>query len=162
MSTIKKLFFALIILSSLNSFAQKEVQNKRFVEEVAMYHLDSLTRSNPDFKLVLYYTKGFMVAAKTSIKDTAAEYKIKRNTNMASVFKDLVIVEKEKLVNFPFTEAKLKNKNYTTLNIYHYLKIGDNYFVFFDVQRQFDGHNILLVMNSKGDLIRYKLEAYKN
>lgn len=162
MSILKKIAFSAILFLSLNTSAQKEVQNKRFVEEVAMYHLDSLTRSNADFKLVLYYTKGFMVAAKTSIKDTAAEYKIKRNTNMASVFKDLTIVEKEKLINFPFTEAKQKNKNYTTLNIYHYLKIGDNYFVFFDIQRQFDGHNILLVMNSKGDLIRYKLEAYKN
>jgi len=158
MSSLKNIAITLVIFLSLNSIAQ----NKRFVEEVAMYHLDSLTRSNADFKLVLYYTKGFMVAAKTSIKDTAADFKIKRNTNMASVFKDLTIVEKEKLINFPFTEAKLKNKNYTTLNIYHYLKIGDNYFVFFDIQRQFDGHNILLVMNSKGDLIRYKLEAYKN
>jgi hypothetical protein len=158
MSITKKLFSAVIICLSLNSISQ----NKRFVEEVAMYHLDSLTRSNPDFKSVLYYTKGFMVAAKTSIKDTVAEFKIKRNTNMASVFKDLTIVEKEKLINFPFKEAKLKNKNYTTLNIYHYLKVGDNYFVFFDIQRTFDGHNILLVMNSKGDLIRYKLHAYKN
>lgn len=154
----KKLFTAVIFCLSLNSIAQ----NKRFVEEVAMHHLDSLTRSNPDFKQVLYYTKGFMVAAKTSIKDTAGEFKIKRNTNVTSVFKDLTIVEKEKLINFPFTEAKLKNKNYTTLNIYHYLKVGDNYFVFFDIQRTFDGHNILLVMNSKGDLIRYKLHAYKN
>jgi hypothetical protein len=158
MSALKNIAFTLVLFLSLNTIAQ----NKRFVEEVAMYHLDSLTRSNADFKLVLYYTKGFMVAAKTGIKDTAADYKIKRNTNMASVFKDLTIVEKEKLINFPFTEAKQKNKNYTTLNIYHYLKIGDNYFVFFDIQRQFDGHNILLVMNSKGDLIRYKLEAYKN
>lgn len=158
MSALKNITFTLVLFLSLNTIAQ----NKRFVEEVAMYHLDSLTRSNADFKLVLYYTKGFMVAAKTGIKDTAADYKIKRNTNMASVFKDLTIVEKEKLINFPFTEAKQKNKNYTTLNIYHYLKIGDNYFVFFDIQRQFDGHNILLVMNSKGDLIRYKLEAYKN
>lgn len=158
MSALKNIALTLVIFLSLNTIAQ----NKRFVEEVALYHLDSLTRSNADFKLVLYYTKGFLVAAKTGIKDTAADYKIKRNTNMASVHKDLVIVEKEKLVNFPFTEAKQKNKNYTTLNIYHYLKIGDNYFVFFDIQRQFDGHNILLVMNSKGDLIRYKLEAYKN
>ncbi|MBK7669041.1 MAG: hypothetical protein IPJ32_17885 [Sphingobacteriaceae bacterium] len=158
MSALKNITFTLVLFLSLNTIAQ----NKRFVEEVAMYHLDSLTRSNADFKLVQYYTKGFMVAAKTGIKDTAADYKIKRNTNMASVFKDLTIVEKEKLINFPFTEAKQKNKNYTTLNIYHYLKIGDNYFVFFDIQRQFDGHNILLVMNSKGDLIRYKLEAYKN
>lgn len=157
MSAFKNIILVLITVLSLNSIAQ----NKRFVEEVAMYHLDSLTRSNPDFKLVLYYTKGFMVAAKTSIKDTV-DFQIKRNVNMASVFKDLTILEKEKLINFPFTEAKLKNKNYTTLNIYHYLKIGDNYFVFFDIQRQFDGHNILLVMNSKGDLIRYKLQAYKN
>ncbi len=158
MSALKNITLILVIFLSLNTIAQ----NKRFVEEVALYHLDSLTRSNADFKLVLYYTKGFMVAAKTSIKDTAAEFKIKRNTNMASIHKDLTMVEKEKLINFPFTEAKQKNKNYTTLNIYHYLKIGDNYFVFFDIQRQFDGHNILLVMNSKGDLIRYKLEAYKN
>lgn len=136
-------------------------QNKRFVEEVAMYHLDSLTRSNADFKLVQYYTKGFMVAAKTGIKDTV-DFKINRAVNMASVFKDLTMVEKEKLTNFPFQEAKLKNKNYTTLNIYHYLKINDLYYCFFDVQRQFDGHNILLIMNSKGDLIRYKLLAYKN
>ncbi len=157
MSLTKKLFFAVTIFFSLNTFSQ----NKRFVEEVAMYHLDSLTRSNADFKLVLYYTKGFLVAAKTGIKDTV-DFQIKRNVNMTSIFKDLNIVEKEKLINFPFTEAKLKNKNYTTLNIYHYLKIGDNYFVFFDIQRQFDGHNILLVMNSKGDLIRYKLQAYKN
>jgi len=158
MSLTKNLFFAVILFLSLNTIAQ----NKRFVEEVALYHLDSLTRSNADFKQVLYYTKGFMVAAKTGLKDTAGEFNIKRNTNMASVHKDLTIVEKEKLINFPFTEAKLKNKNYTTLNIYHYLKVGDNYFVFFDIQRQFDGHNILLVMNSKGDLIRYKLLTYKN
>lgn len=155
--TLKKLFGAFLVFISLNSLSQ----NKRFVEEVAMYHLDSLSRSNPDFKDVNYYTKGFLVAAKTSIKDTV-DFKIKRNVQMASVFKDLVIVEKEKLVNFPFTEAKLKNKNYTTLNIYHFLKIGENYFVFFDIQRQFDGHNILLVMNSKGELIRYKLLFYKN
>src|SRR5687767_235532 len=129
MPLTKTSFFAVILFFSLNTSAQ----NKRFVEEVALYHLDSLTRSNADFKQVLYYTKGFMVAAKTSIKDTAAEFNIKRNTNMASVHKDLAIVEKEKLINFPFTEAKLKNKNYTTLNIYHYLKVGDNYFVFFDI-----------------------------
>jgi hypothetical protein len=153
----KRAAILLITFVSLNTTAQ----NKHFVEEVAMYHLDSLSRSNPDFKLVLYYTKGFMVAAKTGVKDTV-DFKINRAVNMASVFKDLTLVEKEKLTNFPFTEAKLKNKNYTTLNIYHYLKIGDNYYVFFDIQRQFDGHNILLVMNSKGDLIRYKLLAYKN
>jgi hypothetical protein len=136
-------------------------QNKHFVEEVAMYHLDSLSRSNADFKQVLYYTKGFLVAAKTSPNDTV-DFKINRAVNMASVFKDLTMVEKEKLTNFPFTEAKLKNKNYTTLNIYHAMKVGDNYYCFFDIQRQFDGHNILLVMNSKGELIRYKLQFYKN
>jgi hypothetical protein len=157
MSAFKKTTLILFAFFSLNTIAQ----NKRFVEEVAMYHLDSLTRSNPDFKLVLYYTKGFMVAAKTSPKDTV-DFKINRAVNMASVFKDLTLVEKEKLTNFPFQEAKLKNKNYTTLNIYHYMKVGDLYYCFFDIQRQFDGHNILLVMNSKGDLIRYKLLAYKN
>lgn len=157
MSVVKKLVFIFIISLSLSSIAQ----NKHFVEEVAMYHLDSLTRSNPDFKLVLYYTKGFMVAAKTGVKDTV-DFKINRPVNMTSVFKDLTMVEKEKLTNFPFQEAKLKNKNYTTLNIYHFLKANDLYYVFFDVQRQFDGHNILMVMNSKGDLVRYKLKAYKN
>ncbi len=157
MSAIKKTTLLLCAVFSLNSFAQ----NKRFVEEVAMYHLDSLTRSNADFKLVLYYTKGFMVAAKTSPKDTG-DFKINRPVNMASVFKDLTLVEKEKLTNFPFQEAKQKNKNYTTLNIYHYMKVGDLYYCFFDIQRQFDGHNILLVMNSKGELIRYKLKFYKN
>ena len=157
MALIKRILFILITTISLSTFAQ----NKRFVEEVAMYHLDSLTRSNADFKLVLYYTKGFLVAAKTGVKDTV-DFKINRAVNMSSVFKDLTLVEKEKLVNFPFTEAKLKNKNYTTLNIYHYLKVGEIYYVFFDVQRQFDGHNILLVMNLKGDLIRYKLQAIKN
>ena len=155
--SFRKLVLAFVLVISLNSFSQ----NKRFVEEVAMYHLDSLSRSNPDFKDVNYYTKGFLVAAKTGIKDTV-DFKIKRNVQMASVFKDLTIVEKEKLVNFPFTEAKLKNKNYTTLNIYHFMKVGENYFVFFDIQRQFDGHNILLVMNAKGELIRYKLLFYKN
>lgn len=153
----KRTAILLISLVTVNLTAQ----NKHFVEEVAMYHLDSLSRSNPDFKQVLYYTKGFLVAAKTSPKDTI-DFKINRAVNMASVFKDLTLVEKEKLSNFPFTEAKLKNKNYTTLNIYHYMKAGDNYYCFFDIQRQFDGHNILLVMNSKGDLIRYKLQAYKN
>lgn len=157
MSSIKNFIFGAFLFLSLTINAQ----NKRFVEEVAMYHLDSLSRSNADFKDVNYYTKGFLVAAKTGIKDTV-DFKIKRNVQMASVFKDLIIVEKEKLVNFPFTEAKLKNKNYTTLNIYHFMKIGENYFVFFDIQRQFDGHNILLVMNSKGDLLRYKLQFYKN
>ena len=153
----KCISIAFVLLSSLNSLAQ----NKHFVEEVAMYHLDSLTRSNADFKLVQYYTKGFMVAAKTGIKDTV-DFKINRAVNMPSVFKDLTLVEKEKLTNFPFTEAKLKNKNYTTLNIYHYMKVNDLYYCFFDVQRQFDGHNILLIMNLKGELIRYKLLAYKN
>ena len=157
MSTFKKTTLLLFAFFSLNAVSQ----NKHFVEEVAMYHLDSLTRSNADFKLVLYYTKGFMVAAKTGIKDTV-DFKINRAVNMTSVFKDLIIVEKEKLTNFPFQEAKLKNKNYTILNIYHYLKINDLYYCFFDVQRQFDGHNILLVMNSKGELVRYKLMAYKN
>lgn len=157
MLSTKKIILPFIVFLSLNTLAQ----NKRFVEEIAMHHLDSLSRSNADFKDVTYYTKGFLVAAKTGIKDTV-DFKIKRNVQMASVFKDLTVVEKEKLVNFPFTEAKLKNKNYTTLNIYHYLKINDLYFCFFDVQRQFDGHNILLVMNSKGELIRYKLLAYKN
>lgn len=157
MSYFNRGVILLISFFTLNATAQ----NKHFVEEVAMYHLDSLTRSNPDFKLVLYYTKGFMVAAKTGVKDTI-DFKINRAVNMQSAFKDLTLIEKEKLVNFPFTEAKLKNKNYTTLNIYHYLKVGDVYYVFFDVQRQFDGHNILLVMNSKGELIRYKLQAYKN
>ncbi len=154
---LKRFSLLLISFLSLNAISQ----NKHFVEEVAMYHLDSLTRSNADFKLVLYYTKGFMVAAKTSVKDTV-DFKINRPVNMTSVFKDLTLVEKEKLTNFPFQEAKLKNKNYTTLNIYHYMKVGELYYCFFDVQRQFDGHNILLVMNSKGDLIRYKLQAYKN
>lgn len=148
-------FFSLFLTLTISA------QNKRFVEEVAMYHLDSLSRSNADFKDVTYYTKGFLVAAKTGIKDTV-DFKIKRTVQMASVFKDLTLVEKEKLTNFPFTEAKLKNKNYTTLNIYHYLKVNDLYFCFFDVQRQFNGHNILLVMNSKGELIRYKLQFYKN
>ena len=157
MKYFKHTAFLLISLLSLNSTAQ----NKHFVEEVAMYHLDSLTRSNADFKLVQYYTKGFMVAAKTGIKDTV-DFKINRAVNMPSVFKDLTLVEKEKLTNFPFTEAKLKNKNYTTLNIYHYMKVNDLYYCFFDVQRQFDGHNILLIMNLKGELIRYKLLAYKN
>ena len=157
MKYFKHTAFLLISLLSLNSTAQ----NKHFVEEVAMYHLDSLTRSNADFKLVQYYTKGFMVAAKTGIKDTV-DFKINRAVNMPSVFKDLTLVEKEKLTNFPFTEAKLKNKNYTTLNIYHYMKVNDLYYCFFDVQRQFDGHNILLIMNLKGELIRYKVLAYKN
>ncbi len=158
MSLFKNLTIVLGFFISLTSFGQ----NKRFVEEVAMYHLDSLTKSDPAFKLVLYYSKGTLVSSKTSIKDTIDEAYIKKNVQMKSVFKDLTIVEKDKLTSFPFTEHKMKNKNYTPLNIYHYMKIKDNYFVFFDIQGNYGGTNILLVMDLKGDLVRYKLMTYKN
>ena len=157
MSLFKNLSLALIFLS-LISFAQ----SKRFVEEVAMYHLDSLTKSDPAYKLVLYYSKGALLSSKTSIKDTIDETYIKKNVQLESKFKDFTMVEKNKLTSFPFTEHKMKNKNYTPLNIYHYMKIKENYFVFFDVQGNYGGTNVLLVMDLKGNLVRYKLMTYKN
>ena len=157
MSLFKNLTLALIFIS-LTSFGQ----NKRFVEEVAMYHLDSLTKSDPAYKLVLYFSKGALVSSKTSIKDTIDETYIKKNVVLKSKFNDFTMVEKDKLTSFPFTEHKMKNKNYTPLNIYHYMKIKDNYFVFFDIQGLYGGTNVLLVMDLKGDLVRYKLMTYKN
>ena len=158
MSQIKNLTLVFAFFISINLFGQ----NKRFVEEVAMYHLDSLTKTDPAYKLVLYYSKGALVSSKTSIKDTIDETYIKKNVQMKSVFNEVTLVEKDKLTSFPFTEHKMKNKNYTPLNIYHYMKIKDNYFVFFDIQGNYGGTNILLVMDLKGDLVRYKLMTYKN
>ena len=119
MSAFKNLTLTLFLLINLNFIAQ----NKRFVEEVAMYHLDSLTKSDHNFKLVLYYSKGALVSSKTSIKDTIDETYIKKNVQLKSAFKDLTLVEKDKLTSFPFTEHKQKNKNYTPLNIYHFMKL---------------------------------------
>ncbi len=158
MSISQKLALILTAFFSLNSIAQ----NKRFVEEIAMHHLDSLTKSDSNFKLVLYYSKGALVSSKTSIKDTIDETYIKKNVHLKTAFKDLTLVEKDKLTSFPFTEHKQKNKNYTPLNIYHYMKLKDNYFVFFDVQGNYGGNNILLVMDLNGDLVRYKVMSYKN
>ena len=42
------------------------------------------------------------------------------------------------------------------------MKLKDNYFVFFDVQGNYGGNNILLVMDLNGDLVRYKVMSYKN
>src|SRR5437660_9475974 len=104
MSLFKTLTLTLIFLS-LTSIGQ----NKRFVEEVAMYHLDSLTKIDPAYKLVLYYSKGTLVSSKTSVKDTIDETYIKKNVQLSSGFKDLTMVEKDKLASFPFTEHKMKN-----------------------------------------------------
>lgn len=158
MSLLKYAALTLFLFLSLGSTAQ----NKRFVEEVALYHLDSLNRTSPDFKLVQYYTKGFLIASTTSIKDTVEDHSVKKNLQMKSVFKDLAIVEKAKLSSFPFSEHPKKNKNYTPLNIYHYMKLNNQYFVFFDIQGTFSGTNLLLVMDLNGNLLRYKITTYKN
>jgi hypothetical protein len=158
---IFKSFLILILTLPTCAFSQ----NKRFVEEVALYHLDSLIKTEPAFKAVQYYTTGYLLKSKTGVKDTVESFTAKNSVktmSLQTVFKDVVMLENDKLNNFQVDKRAIKNKNYDALNIYHFLKANNLYYVFFDIQGTYGGTNILIVMDLKGNMVRYKLSSYKN
>ena len=134
-------------------------QNKHYVEEIALYHLDSLTKIDPVFKSFTYYTNGYL-ANNNSGEDTTHFMSIIPNFVIKSAFKKLEIKENPNLVSFFVPKRIRKNGSSTLLNIFHYTKLNNCYIVRFSIKLGEGGKEALIIMNSDGDLIARKYSTF--
>lgn len=139
-------------------------QNKRYVEEVALYHLDSLTKIDTTaFKKFKYFTDGSLSINKTWV-DTFlysngmlySQYIKSPGQYIKSSFKNLKIAKKKSLKSFVVPRQMQGEKSAHKLEIYHFLKAKDRYYVEFTIwTSDSSGHTAIIIINNKGDLIGY-------
>jgi hypothetical protein len=141
--------------SSCHSFGQ----TKKYVEEIALYHLDSLTKVDPAFKNFKYYTEGSVEKYKTHIDDTIIN--LKQTFKIKSPFKNLIVLADTAIKSFPVPRRLMKNRSNTdVLNILHFAKAGQEYFVQFNIEVKHGGKTALIIMDEQGNLTRRKIEYY--
>ena len=153
---MKKLFYILVFLLVADfSFGQ----NKRYVEEIALYHLDSLTKKGLSFK---YFTNGYLSKYKSSIDTTPRIIPVNiRLSVIKSTFKNLQIIEDTNLICFSVPKRIRRNGSSTTLHIRHFNKTKDKYFVSFGINTDdYSGETVLIIMNLSGDLIDFKYSSW--
>jgi hypothetical protein len=132
-------------------------QNKRYVEEIALYHLDSLTKVDPVLKDFKYFTNGYLTNSRTSTDTTMWGLgSIKPNYNLRSSLKNLQIIEDTTISNFTVSRRIRKNGSSPTLKIFRFSKIEGKYLVEFIIALGEVGQTVLIIMNSYGDLIGRK------
>ncbi len=152
-----RLLTFILVVTSYSLFSQG--QNKRYVEEIALYHLDSLTKVDPLFKNFKYFTNGYLSSFRTDA-DTNHFMRVTPNILIKTPFKNLQIVEDFKLTSFAVPRRIRKNGSSTTLIIYGYTKLNDKYLVGFRIEEGESGKEALIIMNSNGDLIGRRYSTY--
>jgi hypothetical protein len=135
-------------------------QTKKYVEEIALYHLDSLTKVDPAFKNFHYFTNGYVEKQKTSTEDSTFIMKVKPDKFIETPFKNLTIVEDTTIKSFSVPKRLRKNKGSEVLNIYRFLKIGQEYFVFFKIELKDGGQTALIIIDLSGNLKRRGIGSY--
>lgn len=150
----------LLLIITLFFFLTTSAQTKKRVEELALYHLDSLTKVDPAFKDFKYFTNGFIEKQKTVSEDTMSVMKVKPDLHLKSAFNNLTIVEDTTSKSLSLPRRLRKNGGYQPLTIFRFLKIGHEYFVFFKIEYEYGGQNALIVMDEKGTLLRRGIGNY--
>ncbi len=156
MTLVRHIFLLLTIILTLKTTGQ----NKRYVEEVALYHLDSLTKINSQFKNFKYFTNGYLADLQSYV-DTTKYINVRQHYVIKSSFKNLEIIEDPKVIFFSVPRRIRKNGSSTDLDIFRYVKIKDKYYVRFGVKTDnYSGQAALIIMDSKGDLISWDYSTW--
>ena len=135
-------------------------QTKKTVEEIALYHLDSMTQTGQPLAKFKYFTNGYL---ENDTLDFNAIFYLKKFKYTSDTilrknpFENCVIQDKKVYNKISIPNSLRHNKSDFTLNIYHYKKDFDKYYVLFEQETNTDlgGYQVILVINSKGDLINY-------
>jgi hypothetical protein len=151
----------LLILVTLSLYSNSFGQTKKYVEEIALYHLDSLVKIDPVFKDFKYFTNGYVEKFKTSADDTSsAVMKVRPNLFIKTPFKDLTIVEDTTIKSFYIPRRLRKKGGQDALDIFRFIRIGQEYFVLFRIEHKDGGQTALIIMDIKGNLLRRGLGYY--
>ena len=154
---MRKYFFFISILLPLSVVAQ----NKCYIEEIALYHLDSLTKIDAALKDFEYFTNGYLSEMESEMISDTTYFNISEKNRAAFYikvpFKNLQIVEDDSLTNFAVPKKLRGNVSSPTLEIKHFDKSNNKYYVVFTVRikgnTDYDEKDVLIVMNLNGDLI---------
>ncbi|PBQ31914.1 hypothetical protein CNR22_09070 [Sphingobacteriaceae bacterium] len=129
-------------------------QEKRFVEEVALYHLDSLTKIDKQIKYFRYFTNGYVTKKKMTFADTSQL--VSNSTVLTSAFRNLSIIENSDLTSFSVPKKIRGSTGDPGLVIYRFIKHNDQYYILFESSDDGSFGQVLVILNKKGELVRYK------
>lgn len=152
-----KLFFGfvLLVLSACCS-----AQQKRYIEELAFYHLTNLQDLDPALKDVRYFTTGHLRGDTTGYLDTLL-LKPGDTLFVPNPFPDAQVEEKKDLAQFEVPAYLRGRKNAYPLQIKHYLRASDRYYVHFScLLNEYEGVLMLVSLDLKGNLARYKIVPF--
>lgn len=150
LTDIQKYFILIPLLATINSIGQE----KRFVEEIALYHLDSLTKIDKEIKYFRYFTNGYLTTKQTTFADTSQL--ITKSLSLKSTFRNISILENKDLKNF-FVPKKIRRDGKDTgLSIYRFIKNNDQFYILFEASDSGSFSVVLIILNKIGDLVRYK------
>lgn len=130
-------------------------QNKKSIEEVAFYHLDSIIKLEPQLKRIKYFANGFVSKDRSECPDSLTLALTSKKLYLRSAFKELTLVENEKLSSITIPKSKRGRQRDTGLKISHFTRNGNLYYVEFEIMNDGGIDSILIEMNELGDMTRY-------
>lgn len=129
-------------------------QNKKPVEEVAFYHLDSLTKTDPEIKQLKYFANGIVSRKQTTPDDTAIM--ICKEAHLKSAFNNLEVTQNPNLTSFDIPKKYRHNRSAEGLEIYRAARFNGYYYIYFEIPLDYGMSAIVLVLDDNGDLVKYK------
>jgi len=150
LKNIRTYLILISLFTKINLFGQE----KRFVEEIALYHLDSLIKFDKTLKFFKYFTNGWVNNEQTTTADTSQI--IEKTLILKSTFKNLSLIENKNLKAFSVPKKIRKNSKDPGLSIYRFIKNNDLYYILFESIDDGSLGQVLIIINKTGDLVRYK------
>jgi hypothetical protein len=129
-----------------------------FVEQLALFHLDSLTKVDLSLHDIKFRTNGVLKTTRRTMPfDTSFVKNLEPEVFIRAPFSNLIIVEDTTIKHFAVSKTMTGNKRNKPLDIHPFLKIGQEYFVLFTISDTKQGQAILLVMDLQGNLKRREI-----
>lgn len=129
------------------------------VEEIALYHLDSLTKTRKDLQEVKYFVNGYVEPIKLLPYDTFCLGK-QEQIFLKPRASDITVREDTTLTYLLIPKGLRRNGGKHTLMIYRHVKINNKYYVCFNNNQGISGYFIILQMDDKGNLLNYCVNSY--
>ncbi len=146
----------LILFAFTSTLTYGQIKTKMFVEELALFYLDSLMRTDKEFYHFSYFTNGYIDNIPGSHADTNIIFTDK--ALFKNPFENLSIIENQTIKCFSVPKRLRKKGGKYPLTINRYAKSKNAYFIEFDIRTKKNREQtVKLIIDLKGNLIRREI-----
>ena len=150
----------LFIIFFIISFKSAYCQCKKTIEEIALYHLHSMTQNGQPLVKFKYFTNGYLEKDSLDFHPILYHKKFKYSSDTIlrrNPFENCIIQDKKNYNKISVPSSLRHEKTNFTLNIYHFKKETNKYYILFSQETNTDlgGNDVIVVINLNGDLINY-------